>query len=140
MIAVDSEHSQMEHLLARALLHGPGAQANDLIDDLRRQVKERTGAAVNYEVSLLDKDHDHLMHTVAPRLALFLREKRLGPRSRSVFLSIFWQDVLYFVAAPDFFDHVRGVLGLDEEAFSAVLQSWERTGRAAAGLLPAGGD
>ncbi len=138
MSAVDAGHQQLEQLLARAFHQGRAVLANELIDEVRRQVKEETGAAVNYEVPLIGKEHGHLLRTVAPRLALFLEDKRLGPRSRSVFLSFFWRDTLYFVSAPEFYDHVQQALGLDSEAFGEVLGSWQRTGRSSAGLLPAG--
>lgn len=126
----------MEQLLALAFHQGPAVEANLLISAVRRQVQQEAGQAVNYEVSLIGRDQHHLTRTIAPRLTLYLREKRLGPRSAAVFLSLFWEDTLYFVSAGDFFAHVQATMGLDDEAFGCVMEMWERTGRAAAGLLP----
>lgn len=123
-------------LLNQAFHQGPAVEANQLIDDLRQRVQAETGQAVNYEVTLAGREGAHLTQAVAPGLALYLREKGLGPRSPSVFISIFSADTLYFVGAADFFGFVQATLALDDEAFGAVLEMWERTGKAAAGLLP----
>jgi len=125
----------LKQLLSTAFHEGPAVEANLLINAVRKRIHAETGKAINYEVPLMGKDWSHVMQTVAPRLALYLREKRLGPGSASVFISIFWEDTLYFVGPADFFACVQAALGLDDEAFASVFEMWERTGKAAAGLL-----
>lgn len=127
----------MDDLLGLAFHQGPGAEANTLIDDVRREVKAAQGRAINYEVLLDGKGWDHVREVVAPRLALYLKEKGGGvAQCGALFLSLFRGGDLYFVWANDFFAHYRLREGLSEESFAALATTWERTGRPVAGALP----
>ena len=128
----------LDRLLALAFRQGPATQANPLIDEVRGQVRLEQGRAINYEVALLGRSWDYLAEEVAPRLALYLRSKRLGAgRCGPVFLSLFVDQTLYFVRASDFFGLVRERSGLDEEGFGSLVRYWEETGRArVAGAFP----
>ena len=126
----------IEQLAALAFFQGPGAQANELIQQVRRQIEQQSGKAISYEVPLLDGDWGRVMQQVAPRLALYLHEKRLGLESRSLFLTIFIDQQVHFVQVSDFFDLVRRHEGVDPQTFEVMLQQWQRTGRRTSGLLP----
>ena len=125
-------------LLGLAFAWGPGAQANQLIHRVRGEVRAAQGGAISYEVLLDGRDWEYVRQVLAPRLALYLKEKGGGVGDcGTLFLSLFWQGQLYFVRAADFFAHYRSREGLSEESFHALAASWERTGRAAVGALPA---
>ena len=127
-----------QDLIALAFRQGPADQANTLIHDVRQQDMAEQGMAFNYEIVLTGHVQEDLRQTVAPRLALYLRSKRLGVNNCwPVFLSIFLGDTLYFVHAPDFFQHIRVAERLDEATFALLARGWEETGRAVAGALPA---
>ncbi len=132
----------MSHLrspLALAFRQGPGVEANQLIHEARAEAKAAFGSAVNYEVLLDGKGWSHVREVLAPRLAMFLKEKRLGVADCApAFLSLFQGDQLYLVRAADFFEHYRLREGLVTEAFSALAGTWERTGKPTAGALPGG--
>lgn len=126
----------IEGLVALAFHDGPAIEANQLIDDVRQRVRAAVGRSVNYEVSLIDRDWSYIEQVVAPRLALFLKAKRLHVGACApVFLSIFRGERLYFVAAEQFFEYFRAMSGLDEESFAARVRVWETTGKPIAGLL-----
>lgn len=125
----------IEQLTDRAFHRGPAHQANQLIHDVREQVLAEHGQALSYEVPLMGRPFSHLQQEVAPRLALFLHGKRM-PWQAS-FVSLFVGPTLCFVWVNDFFEVIRESLGLDREAFSAVLRRWQETGQAATGLPPA---
>ena len=126
-----------ERFTARAFHQGPAAQANQLIDDVRRTTRDELGAAVNYEIVLNGRAPDYLVREVAPRLAFFLRSKRYHVnRCGPVFLTMFLGDRVYFVHAEDFFEELRVSEGLAEEAFAALACSWEASGRSAIAALP----
>ncbi len=127
-----------QNLIGLAFRQGPAEQANTLIHDMRQQIKADQGMALSYEIVLTGHSQDALRQTVAPRLALYLRSKRLAVNNcRPVFLSIFLEDTLYFVHAADFYQHIRLAERLDEETFDLLARTWEETGRAVAGALPA---
>jgi len=129
----------IEGLLALAFAQGAAQQANQLIHDVRGQVAQQQGKGFNYEVVLTGRSSVHLLRVVAPRLALYLRGKRMGVTDCApVFLSVFWHETIYFVHAADFFELVRESLGLDEAAFAAVARRWAETGVSSAGALPPG--
>lgn len=131
----------LEPLVARAFASGPAQQANQLISDVRQQVQAEEGRAFNYEVALIGRSWEYLRQTVAPRLALYLRGKRLGlADSRCVFISLFVEKTIYFIRASDFFSHLRQVEGVDEQAFAEMLRVWEQTGCRSAGALPPYGE
>lgn len=140
-VAVTPEQ-HFERLLAAAFDRGPAREANQLISGTRGRVKEALGASFNYEVSLLDIAEPadawaHLERVVAPRLALYLKSKRMNVASCApLFISLFYGDTLHFVAATDFFAEIRAASGLDERAFAERAKVWEKTGRAYAALLP----
>jgi hypothetical protein len=132
-------NDSFQPLLRHAFREGPAEEANSLIDEVRRQVSAEWGRACNYEVLLTGRSWTYVSQVVAPRLALFLRSKRLSVRScGSVFLSLFLGDRLYFLGAEDFYRGVRLAEGWSDEAFAALARTWEETGRAAAGALPPG--
>ncbi len=129
----------LDDLLALAFARGPGLEANRLITEERDRTREAQGVAINYEVMLDGRGWQHLREVVAPRLALYLREKRMGVAAcEPVFISFFRGEQLYMVRAADFFEHYRLREGLSREAFDALASTWERTGRPVAGALPAG--
>ena len=125
-----------EELAQLAFREGPAYQANALIAEVRQQVLAAKGDAVSYEVPLTGRPLAYLQQTVAPRLAFFLKSKRLAvARCGHVFLSLFWEETLYFIWATDFFAAIQKSLGLDDASFRAVARRWEQTGQSAAGLL-----
>ena len=127
-----------ENFTGLAFREGPAAQANQLIDEVRRATHAALGAAVNYELVLNGRPPDYLRREVAPRLAFFLRSKRYHVnRCGPVFLSMFLGDRVYFVHARDFFEELRTSEGLAEETFAALARGWEASGRAAIAALPA---
>lgn len=128
-------------LLALAFHAGPPFEANQLIDDVRQQVKAAQGRAVNYEIALMGRGWDYLQQKVAPLLALFLKDKRMRAESCGpCFISLFTDDALHFIRAQDFFEHLRQAEGLDRASFAQMVRTWERTGRRSAGaLLPGPG-
>jgi hypothetical protein len=126
-----------ENLTGLAFRHGPAAEANQLIDEVRRATQAEVGAAVSYEVVLTGRPPDYLREEVAPRLAFFLRAKRYRvSRCRPVFLSLFLEEQVYFVRAEDFFRELHRSEGLSEETFAALAGAWEATGRSARAALP----
>jgi len=127
--------SPVEQLKRLAFFSGPPPQANELIHKVRQDVTAEHGRAVNYEVPLVGRTWEYIDRVVAPRLALYLRSKRYRVSSCApVFLSVFLDDGLYFVRAPDFYRLVREMMGLSVEAFEAVARRWEETGQPAAQL------
>ncbi|MCA9673310.1 MAG: hypothetical protein KC503_47295 [Myxococcales bacterium] len=137
-----SPEAHLTRLLEAAFDTGPAREANTLISETRGRVRSALGASFNYEVSLLEIDDasaawSHLERVVAPRLALYLKSKRMNVASCApVFVSLFYGDTLHFVAATDFFAEIRDASGLDEQAFAERARVWEKTGRAYAALLP----
>ena len=126
-----------ENFTGLAFREGPAAQANQLIDEVRRATHAELGAAINYEIVLASRPPDYLRREVAPRLAFFLRAKRYRvSRCQPVFLSMFLGDRLFFVHAQDFFEELRVSEGLGEQAFAALARSWEASGRGALAALP----
>jgi hypothetical protein len=137
----------LDRLLQRAFARGPAHRANQLIHEARQQVAARCGRGQCYEVSLLEgpfgeaRGWDHLDRLVAPRLAFFLRSKKLGVAdSGPVFLAVFVGETVYFIEVADFFELIRQARGLDAAGFDAVVRGWERTGRDVIALLPEGED
>jgi len=127
----------MAKLLELAFCEGLGVNANRLISEVRQRVHAQRGSAVNYEVVLTNRGWDHILEVVAPRLALYMHEKRLSPLHRGpLFLSLFFDQSIYFLEAQEFFCYVQRTEMLDDEAFSARLRLWQSTGRPAAGALP----
>jgi hypothetical protein len=125
-------------LLERSFHSGPPVEANQLIDDVRQQVKAAQGRAVNYEIALMGRGWDYLRQKVAPLLALFLKDKRMKAESCApCFISLFSDDALHFIRAQDFFEHLRQAEGLDRASFAQMVRTWEQTGRrSVAALLP----
>ena len=131
--------NDLSGLLGLAFSQGPGVEANQLINGMRREVKASHGRATNYEVLLDGKGWDYVREVMAPRLALYLKEKGGGvAHGGGVFLSLFCGENLYFVWAHDFFTYYKDRAGLSDEAFAALASTWERTGRHVAGALPPG--
>ena len=131
--------TDFDALLGLAFEQGPGAEANQLIHRVRGEVRAEHGGAINYEVLLDGRDWEYVRRVLAPRLAMYLKEKGGGVGDcATLFLSLFWQGRLHFVRAADFFAHYRQREGLSQESFAALAANWERTGRGAAGALPAG--
>jgi hypothetical protein len=131
--------SVFERLTAVAFHQGPAYRANELIDEVRSNLAAELGEAYNYEVPLSGRSWDYLRQVVAPRLALYLRSKRLAVgRCAPLFLSVFVGDVLYFIHAADFYEQVRLADGLEEEAFASLARIWEQTGQGVIGALPMG--
>jgi hypothetical protein len=127
----------LEQLTSLAFHQGPAHEANQLIHDVRIQVRARYGKAVNYEVNAMGRTWDYLSQTVAPLLAHFLKSKRMGvKRCEHVFLSLFFGETLYFIRVSDFFEHLRRTEGFDQQTFDAMTRGWERTGRRSVAALP----
>jgi hypothetical protein len=128
---------RIRRLTELAFRQGPGREANRLIQQVRGEVRRAQGAAINYEVPLMDRDWDHVREYVAPRLALYLKQKRLGVFDCApVFLSVFLGQEIFFVRAADFFEHLRLTQGMSEASFAARARTWESTGRPLQGLPP----
>lgn len=136
MMTHDS-HRPIEALLAQAFHKEPAARANEAIAEVRQAFEEDTGAAANYEVVLDQRPWTYLRDVVAPRLALFLREKGLPRLGDSpAFVSLFYHQELFFLRPAQLFTHVGQVEGWTPDALNQMLQQWEQTGRPTAGLLP----
>ncbi len=117
-------------LVAHSFKSGPAAQANQLINDVRQEVKAEHGSAMNYEVVLTDRSWDYVREVLAPRLALFMSSKKLDPRRcRSLFLSVFVDQTLFFISAQAFYEHYMAVEELSEEQFQAQAHVWQQSGR-----------
>ena len=126
-------------LLELAFDGGPARQANWLIESVRRRMVVEAGSAVSYEVVLFDRDWSYVQQIVAPRLALYLKSKRLGAiHCPGVFMTVFRGDRVSFIRAAEFYEYYRTTLGLDPRRFCQLTKAWERTGKPVAGLLSAG--
>jgi hypothetical protein len=135
----DADGDALTRLLALSFHSGAPAEANQLIHDVREQVKAEQGKAVNYEIALMGRGWDYLRQKVAPLLALYLKSKQLKAESCApCFISLFTDDTLHFIRAQDFFEYLRGEEGTDRETFALMLRSWERTGRRSVAALPPG--
>lgn len=122
-----------------AFREGPAVQATPLIHQVREQIQSEHGRAINYEVVLTGRNWDYLREIVAPRLAFFLRSKRLSIKNcKPVFLSIFLGETLYFVTVKNFYDWFRMAEGLPEDTFNTLVLHWEKSGQAVMGALPHG--
>ena len=128
--------SAVKGLLDSAFRQGPAIEANTLIEETRQLIGTKQGHALNYEVSLIDPEKGpdspagrgwvYLDQVVAPRLALFLKAKRLSVADCApAFISLFWGDQIYFIHAADFFEFIRQARGLDQEA----LPQWPKPGK-----------
>jgi len=126
-------------LRERAVDEGAAVDANELIFQMRERFIEATGAGFNYEVVLDRRPPDYLECHVAPRLALYLRSKRMRVSScPSVFLSIFFGERLVFVPATAFYEFIKVALGYNDDSFTRLAEAWETTGRGALAALPSG--
>jgi len=123
----------LDDLIDTAFRRAPAVEANRLIHDVRRAMLDEQGQVVNYEVVLMGRPFSFLQQEVAPRLALFLHDKRAAPRM--AFISLFVDATLYFIRGDDFFRVIRESLSLDPAAFRVVYQQWQKTGRSSAGAL-----
>ena len=130
-------------IVAAAFKVGPAFQANELIAEARETIRAEQGWAVQVEVILTGRSWEYLVTEAAPLLALYLRSKKLGvAKCAPAFVSVFLGDSLYFLRARDLFEAIRLAGGHSEEAFAAIAEAWERTGRPPAPLaaLPPGED
>lgn len=133
----DPAQGPFSRLLCRAFHRGPGPRANTLIQKIRDRLRDPSRPGLSYEIVLTGRDPLYLTRELAPRLALYMREKRLGLDAGSpLFLSVFWGETLFFLRPADLAEEARLALGLSPEAFKSLWQRWGRTGRAAAGALP----
>jgi hypothetical protein len=131
---------EIERLLQRAFRSGPARDANRLIDEVRSQLREETAspAVSNYEVVLSGRPWSYLAQEVAPRLAHYLRAKKMSvAHCAPVFLSLFVDDSLHFLHAADLFAELKLREGLSDDDFAALARGWEQTGRRSIAALPA---
>jgi hypothetical protein len=128
----------VEQLVALSFFHGPAEQANELIHHVRQEVEAAYGPAVSYEVLLTARSWEYVQQELAPRLALFLRSKKLSlTHCQTVFLSLFLERELYFMTVEAFYDFFRQAESLSEEQLSSLLGVWSQTGSVqSAALLP----
>jgi hypothetical protein len=133
-------------LLACAYRAGPALQANELIAEAREEILAQHGQVVQAEVILTGRSWEYLVTEAAPRLALYLRSKKLTvARCAPGLVSVFLGETLHFLHARDFFEAIRRIEGHSEQAFTRIAEAWEQTGRAPeANVLalrpPEGGD
>jgi hypothetical protein len=128
-------------IVAAAFSSGPAFRANELIAEAREAIRAEHGFAVQVELILSGRSWEYLVGEAAPRLALYLRSKKLTVASCGpAFVSVFLGETLHFLHARDLFELIRVASSLSEEAFAAIAEVWERTGRPPAPLaaLPAG--
>ena len=136
---MDDETETFAALIALAFHEGAAEDANTLIFQVRQHLMEQFGDAANYEVMLDGRPHGYMVDSLAPRLALYLKSKRLSVAACGpVFLSVFIGRKLYFVAAQDFFGYAQALLGLEDAPFAALAENWERSGRSAVAAPPSG--
>lgn len=118
----------LDDVVALAFHRGPAHEANRLIHEVRARVIAEQGQALNYEVWLRGRGFEHLRDHEAPRLAFLLRSRGMSVFSCApAFLSLFVDEILHFIAAPDFFRLLREAEGLSEAEFGARARVWERT-------------
>ena len=92
----EADDDALTRLLELSFHSGPPPEANQLIHDVREQVKAELGKAVNYEIALMGRGWDYLRQKVSPLLALYLKSKRLKAESCApCFISLF-TDIQYF--------------------------------------------
>ncbi len=138
-ISSNKKLQSLQTLRAKSFFQGDPRRANELISEARDRVLAECGASVNYEISLIGRNWQHLEQVVAPRLAFFLRSKRYHVwQCEPVFLTIFVDDGLFFVKAADFFQLIQEKSGHDRATFKSIAESWESTGRRSLAALPGG--
>ena len=116
----------LDGLLEKAFRRCPAPDANVAIAEVRGTWGV-PGRAVPYEIVLADGcGWTYMRDSVAPRLARFLRSKRMRVDACDpVFLPIFLGESLYFVGAPDFFGHYCAVESVDTAALLERARAWE---------------
>jgi len=96
-----AEGQGLEALLCAAFASGDARDAGALIMAQREFISERAGAAWSYEVDLGgEAPVAYLVSYVLPRLIYFLKS-RGSAAGQGVFLSLFREERVYFVSAPD---------------------------------------
>ncbi len=124
-----------ESIVAAAFRRGPAFQANALIEAARETIRAEHGWVVQVEVLLDGRSWEYLEREAAPRLALYLRSKKLGvAKCGPALVSVFLGETLHFLRGRDFFEAIRRELGQSEAEFAALAQAWEQTGRPPAPL------
>lgn len=97
-----SSADRLKALLDAAFKSSPAREANAAISKTRDEFGELSGTeAWSYEVLLPANDPVRfLLEDTLPRLTYFLHSHG-KPQGAGVFLSIFHEDTLYFLAVPD---------------------------------------
>ena len=116
-------------LLARAERRVPGRAANDEIERERVRHEIAHGRALSYEV-VVGPEHGfaYLATVVAPKLALYLRQKKMSAHScAGVFVTLWVGEEAHFIEGAVFFDAIRQAEGLDDVSWRARVRTWEMT-------------
>ena len=116
-------------LLARAARRVPGRAANDEIERERVRHEIAHGRALSYEV-VLGPQHGfaYLATVVAPKLALYLKQKKMSAQScGGAFVTLWVDEEAHFIEAAEFFAAVREAEGLDDASWRQRVRTWEMT-------------
>lgn len=111
----------VEELLGRAFATRPAEQANTAIAEVRSERGGVLGEALSYEGVLpVGREREHLCDVVLPRLVYFLDCRGARPPSApGVFVSLFHDRTLYFVAPEVVFDVLVRATGLTTDEMVA---------------------
>jgi hypothetical protein len=122
-----NDEERLAGLLGRSFRTCAGPEANRAIDEVRHEWARRVGRAFSYEIVLgADRSWPYLRDFVTPRLALFLRSKRMRVDACApVFLPIFAGETVHFVGAAEFLDYYRALEELSPDGLAARARGWE---------------
>lgn len=111
-------------LLAKSFSRGHGTEYNRTSYELRRADPVRP--VLLYEVVLDENDRwERFRDDVYPRLARFLRAKRLDPETgRGLVVTLFFKDHFHMIRCPDFMDVYRDMEDLSPESFHFRVLQW----------------
>jgi len=111
-------------LLAKSFSRGHGTEYNSISFEIRRSNPE--SPTLLYEVVLDENDRwTRFRDDVYPRLARFLRAKRLDPETgRGLVVTLFFRDHFHLIKCPDFMDAYRDLENLSPESFHFRVMQW----------------
>ena len=111
----------VEELLGRAFATRPAEEANTAIAEFRRERGGAFGEALSYEGVLpVGRERAHLCDVLLPRLVYFLDCRGARPPSApGVFVSLFHERTLYFLAPDVVFDVLVRATGLTTDEMVA---------------------
>jgi hypothetical protein len=111
-------------LIAKSFSGGHGMEYNRRSDEIRRSRPGRP--TLLYEVVLKEGDRwERFRDDIYPRLARFLRAKRLDPETgRGLVVTLFAGDRFHLIECPAFMDVYREMENLSPESFHFRVMQW----------------